>query len=113
LITQRIADLEEFGYIRPVFTKITADDRWNCTGTTFKIDIFALTAFLSYLSALTTFYLEVIEVGDNACKINIDSHTADIIKRYSNVFDAICLWGDLEYSIVSNSINFVQRFALV
>lgn len=113
LLLQRMADLDYVGYLQPVFKEAPADERWSFIGKPFKADFFALQAFLGYLFALTNVILEINGTGDYDCTITGNTKISGVLERYSEVFNAIALWGDFEYEDSGAVIEIKQRTNLI
>lgn len=109
LLTQRIGDVEQAGRIQPSLHAIADGERWSVAGKPFKIDAFALGTFLCYLSALTRTSLTVEGTGDYSCQITLDATQKDVLSRYRPTFDAICLWGEMEYRVDGLQLRLTQR----
>lgn len=112
LLLQRMEDIKRRAKIMPIFKSLPNDPRWTFTGKPFKIDFFALLAFLGYLHALTKNNLTINGESDFVCKIPITTAEIDAIERYREVFTSIALWGDLEYIQSGTSLKISQRTIL-
>lgn len=114
LLQQRMSDLERAGQVRPVFRPFPIDDRWTCGGSAFKVDFFALQAFLGYLFALVDTVLDINGSGDYACTVATNQQISNALSRYRDAFNSIALWGDFEYRTDSTSyLTINQRTTLV
>lgn len=114
LLQQRMSDLESAGKIQPVFRHLPTDTRWTCGGRAFKVDFFALQAFLGYLFALVGTILDVKGEGDYACAVTINPNISSVLSRYCDAFNSIAFWGDFEYRVGSTSLlTITQRTTLV
>lgn len=112
LLLQRMEDIKRRGRLEPVFKPLPSDSRWILSGNPFKVDYFALQAFLSYLYALTNTQLSVIGENDFSCIVAIDKEMSSALERYQDVFKSIALWGDFEYVPSSVNLKISQRSAL-
>ncbi|QIL74256.1 restriction endonuclease (plasmid) [Diaphorobacter sp. HDW4B] len=113
LLTQRVDDIEKKGRIQPCLQALPNSDRWAISGEQFMVDIFAGAAFLGYLSVLTRTRLAVEGTGTYSFRSTLDSAAAAAIMRYKSVFDAICLWGEMEYRVDFPNLHVNQRTALL
>lgn len=109
LLLQRMEDVKRMARIKPIFGALRSEPRWTVMGKQFKIDLVALTAFLSYLHALTNNALIVNGESDYICKIPIDAAGEAVLERYRDVFLSIALWGDFEYVQSGKNLQISQR----
>jgi hypothetical protein len=113
LLTQRMGDIEHGGRIQPIMRQLQSDSHWTSKGCPFKADTFAMRAFLNYLAALTQSSFAVDGKSDFACEVPLSAPMFRALTRYKGVFDAICLWGDLEYRFDSTTLRIAQRTSLI
>lgn len=113
LLTQRIGDIEQTGRIQPCLGQPSNSPLWTLSGASLKMDIFAIHAFLGYLSALTRTPLTVEGTAAHSFCCTLDPAAATAVIRYKTVFDAISLWGEMEYRVESSCLHVTQRTALV
>lgn len=112
LMTQRVGDIERTGRIQPYLRIPSNSKQWIVSGSPFKVDIFAAHAFLGYLSALKGTQITIEGIGTHEFRSTLDPATTAILRRYKSVFDAICLWGEMEYFIKPSGLYINQRTVL-
>lgn len=113
LLTQRMADLETESKIVPILRTPQANAKWQINGSIFRMDIYAIEAFLAYLYALTRRTYTLYGQNDYSVTIKITDHDVKILNNYISVFSSICLWGDIELEISANELTLSQRTGMI
>lgn len=109
LLQQRISDLDAFAAIRPILKAPSTEVFHRLEGENFEMDVFAFDAIVSYVHAITKRDIIVVGTTEHSCKLNLAIEDIAIIQNQSKVIKAICIWGDLEFDILPDSIHIKQR----
>lgn len=111
LLQFRMEDIEANGGItlRPVQASDDLAIDANFIGSPQAVDEPALSAFCSYLCALTKTRITITYTGLATYSVTGYSSFSEILTRYHDVFSAIALWGDFEFTYSNLEILVKQR----
>ncbi|WP_186252468.1 restriction endonuclease [Burkholderia gladioli] len=111
LLQRRMEDFEREKRFHPIYfdSKKFQIHRCDISPGFYKIDEPALSAFSSYLMALTREKIGITLDGDGVCKLSAVADLSGVVARYFEAFDAIAMWGDFEYRMESGSVIINQR----